>query len=74
MVPPPFKPFNLALVQLGHIGKNKAENLTHARDMLIKAAGGTSTPEKKPNLIVLPVRFLHYSSFRCHARLVAGNL
>jgi omega-amidase len=41
--------FTLALIQLGRIGSNKTDNLTHARAMIIKAA------EKKPDIIVLPV-------------------
>jgi len=48
---PVFKPFTLALIQLGGISANKADNLKHAREMILKAAG------KKPDLIVLPVRF-----------------
>jgi hypothetical protein len=53
--PPLFKPFQLALVQLGGIGKNKSDNLKHAREMLLKAARGDGNNGKKPNLIVLPV-------------------
>ncbi|KAK7043726.1 Omega-amidase nit3 [Paramarasmius palmivorus] len=48
-----FKPFNLALIQLGHIGANKTENLKHAREMILKAAAVS----KKPDLIVLPECF-----------------
>ena len=47
--PPTFKPFKLALIQLGSIGANKTDNLKHAREMILKAASG------KPDLIVLPV-------------------
>jgi omega-amidase len=53
--PPIFKPFHLALVQLGSIGFNKADNLRHARDMVLKAARGNGS--EKPNIIVLPVRY-----------------
>jgi hypothetical protein len=53
--PPVLKPFRLALVQLGGLGSNKADNLKHARDMILKAARGVSGSDK-PNLIVLPVR------------------
>lgn len=48
---PVFKSFTLALIQLGHIGAEKAANLKHAREMILKAAA----KEKKPDLIVLPV-------------------
>ena len=47
---PLFKPFKLALIQLGGIGANKTENLQHARAKVLEAAAG------KPDLIVLPVR------------------
>ncbi|TCD62611.1 hypothetical protein EIP91_006625 [Steccherinum ochraceum] len=53
--PPAFKPFTLALVQLGQIGADKAANLKHAREMILKAARGTDA--KKPDLIVLPECF-----------------
>ncbi|KAL1743290.1 carbon-nitrogen hydrolase [Schizophyllum fasciatum] len=52
---PALKPFTLALVQLGQIGANKADNLRHARDMVRKAAAGKDG--KKPNLVVLPECF-----------------
>ncbi|THV08064.1 carbon-nitrogen hydrolase [Dendrothele bispora CBS 962.96] len=51
--PPAFKPFTLALVQLGGVGANKADNLKHAREMILKAADNS----KKPDLIVLPECF-----------------
>ena len=51
----PFKAFTLALIQLGKIGSNKAENLHHAREMIIRAASGEGR-SKRPDLIVLPVR------------------
>ncbi|TDL25064.1 carbon-nitrogen hydrolase [Rickenella mellea] len=54
--PPAFKPFTLALIQLGQIGSDKAKNLTHAKDMILKAATGNSG-SKKPDLIVLPECF-----------------
>ncbi|KAF5372975.1 hypothetical protein D9758_001777 [Tetrapyrgos nigripes] len=49
--PPVFKRFSLVLVQLGGVSANKADNLKHAREMILKAAG------KKPDLIVLPECF-----------------
>ncbi|KAF9050786.1 carbon-nitrogen hydrolase [Hymenopellis radicata] len=48
---PVFKPFKLALIQLGNIGANKADNLKHAREKIVEAAKG------KPDLIVLPECF-----------------
>ena len=54
---PAFKPFNLALIQLGQIGADKAKNLKHARDMIRKAADGNT--HGKPDLIVLPVSIPH---------------
>lgn len=50
---PTFKPFNLALIQLGGVGSDKSANLRHAREMLLKAARGEGGA--KPDLIVLPV-------------------
>ncbi|KAI0253888.1 carbon-nitrogen hydrolase [Lactifluus subvellereus] len=57
--PPAFKPFNLALIQLGQIGADKAANLKHARDMIRKAASGEGAggAQGKPDLIVLPECF-----------------
>lgn len=61
---PTFKPFNLALVQLGQVTADKAANLSHARDMILKAAqaegaGDSLKPSYsgslKPDLVVLPV-------------------
>lgn len=52
--PPVFKQFTLALIQLGNIGSNKADNLKHARDMILKAVAHSPT-DKKPDLIMLPV-------------------
>jgi len=40
------------LIQLGNITANKAENIKHAREMILKAASS-----KKPDLIVLPECF-----------------
>ncbi|KZP24879.1 carbon-nitrogen hydrolase [Athelia psychrophila] len=53
---PTFKPFNLALIQLGGITSDKNANLKHAREMILKAAGG-SEDGKKADLIVLPECF-----------------
>lgn len=55
---PTFKPFNLALVQLGHVTSDKANNLKHAREMILKAARGEGAPTGiKPQLVVLPECF-----------------
>ncbi|KZT03441.1 carbon-nitrogen hydrolase [Laetiporus sulphureus 93-53] len=51
--PPAFKPFTLALVQLGQVGADKAANLKHARDMVLKAASA----KPKPDVVVLPECF-----------------
>jgi hypothetical protein len=51
---PAFRPFSLALIQLKIVGSNKAENLKHARDLLLRAARDAP---KKPDLLVLPVTF-----------------
>ncbi|KAI0340153.1 carbon-nitrogen hydrolase [Trametopsis cervina] len=53
---PTFKPFNLALVQLGQITADKSANLKHAREMIIKAAQGAESGTK-PDLVVLPECF-----------------
>lgn len=50
-----FKPFTLALIQLGNIGANKPDNLKHAHEMILKAASGGQGQQKKPDIIVLPV-------------------
>ncbi|KAF9533332.1 carbon-nitrogen hydrolase [Crepidotus variabilis] len=50
-----FRPFTLALIQLGSIGANKADNLRHARQVILQAAQGNGV--KKPDLIVLPECF-----------------
>jgi omega-amidase len=52
---PAFKAFNLALIQLGGVTTNKADNLKHAREMVLKAASADGGSKPKPNLIVLPV-------------------
>ncbi|KZT28635.1 carbon-nitrogen hydrolase [Neolentinus lepideus HHB14362 ss-1] len=53
--PPTFKPFRLALIQLGQVTSDKKSNLAHAREMIGKAASGEGA--KKPDLIVLPECF-----------------
>jgi hypothetical protein len=59
---PAFKPFNLALIQLGGVTADKTANLRHAREMLLKAAKGEGAKDGvKPELVVLPV---------CHACLL----
>jgi len=52
---PEFKPFTIALIQLGNVTGNKGHNLQHAREMILKAAKGHDG--KKPHLIVLPECF-----------------
>jgi len=52
----PLRAFTLALIQLGNIGSNKAENLRHAREMILRAASGQGK-SKRPDLIVLPECF-----------------
>lgn len=54
---PELKPFNLALIQLGQVGSDKAKNLAHARETVLKAAAGDSGSKLKPDLIVLPECF-----------------
>ncbi|KAI0807029.1 carbon-nitrogen hydrolase [Fomes fomentarius] len=54
---PTFKPFNLALIQLGHVGPDKDANLKHAREMIKKAASGNGGTKPKPDLVVLPECF-----------------
>ncbi|KDQ33680.1 hypothetical protein PLEOSDRAFT_1073871 [Pleurotus ostreatus PC15] len=55
-VPPTFKSFTLALVQLGNVGANKSDNLRHAREMVLKAASRRAD-QQKPSIIVLPECF-----------------
>ena len=50
---PALRAFNLALIQLGQIGSDKAKNIAHARDQVLKAA--SREDGQKPELIVLPV-------------------
>ncbi|KAH9946411.1 carbon-nitrogen hydrolase [Epithele typhae] len=54
---PAFKPFNLALIQLGQVGVDKAANLKHAREMISKAVSGDGGNKPKPDLVVLPECF-----------------
>ncbi|CAE6516675.1 unnamed protein product [Rhizoctonia solani] len=49
------KPFRLSLVQLGGTGSDKAANLAHAKEMVLKAA--QPVDGKKTDLIVLPECF-----------------
>jgi hypothetical protein len=50
-----FRPFTLAMVQLGSIGQDKGQNIKHAREMLVKASKGTSE-YSSVDLLMLPVR------------------
>ncbi|KAF8502463.1 carbon-nitrogen hydrolase [Gautieria morchelliformis] len=52
---PMFKPFRLALIQLGGLGSSKSDNLRHAGEMILKAV--QPFEGSKPNLIVLPECF-----------------
>ncbi|THH05534.1 hypothetical protein EW146_g9875, partial [Bondarzewia mesenterica] len=52
---PTFKPFNLALIQLGQIGADKSANLAHAKEMILKAARPEAS--QRPDLVVLPECF-----------------
>ncbi|PIL23684.1 hypothetical protein GSI_13433 [Ganoderma sinense ZZ0214-1] len=54
---PHLKPFNLALIQLGHLGKDKDANLSHASDMIARAVSGDGGLHPKPDLVVLPECF-----------------
>ncbi|TBU66219.1 carbon-nitrogen hydrolase [Dichomitus squalens] len=54
---PAFKPFNLALIQLGQVGTDKDENLRHAREMISRAVTGGSDAHPRPDLVVLPECF-----------------
>ncbi|KAH8117152.1 carbon-nitrogen hydrolase [Phellopilus nigrolimitatus] len=54
---PSFIGFHLALIQLGQISADKANNLCHARDMILKAASGDNGKHPKPDLVVLPECF-----------------
>lgn len=55
VAPPVFKPFTLTLIQLGSIGSDKAANLHHAHEMIMKAAKRNS--DKRPQVVVLPECF-----------------
>ena len=50
---PPFKPFRLALVQMGGVTSSKEKNLAHAKELVARAASPGDGP--KPGVIVLPV-------------------
>jgi hypothetical protein len=50
---PPYRPFRLALIQMG-VTSNKEQNLAHARELVLKASNPPSGD--KPGVIVLPVR------------------
>lgn len=59
IVPPNFKAFNLAMIQLGQIGEDKRANLVHAREMVRRAAeGGDAGPAQ---IVMLPVPFTFVS-------------
>lgn len=62
--PPTFKAFNLALIQLG-VTANKATNLRHAREMILKAATSDGGSKPKPNVIVLPVGINYNFYYTC---------
>jgi hypothetical protein len=67
-----FKPFQL---ELGGIGKNKSDNLKHAREMLLKAARGDGNNGKRPNLMVLPVDgSIYLSAILLLMNLLLGSL
>lgn len=57
------KPFRLSLVQLGGTGSDKAANLAHAKEMVLKAA--QSVGGKKTDIIVLPVSALSNNRIIC---------
>lgn len=50
------KPFRIALVQMGVVTDDKAHNLRHAHELIRQAVRG-GAEGKKPDMIVLPVRF-----------------
>jgi hypothetical protein len=50
---PPFKPFRLALVQMGGVTSSKEKNLVHAKELIVRAA--SPGDGAKPGVIVLPV-------------------
>jgi hypothetical protein len=64
---PVLRSFNLALIQLGQIGSDKAKNIIHAREQVLKAASRGDGP--KPQLIVLPVGVAISVAFRQNAEI-----
>ncbi|KAI0029320.1 carbon-nitrogen hydrolase [Vararia minispora EC-137] len=68
---PEFKPFKLALIQLGQVTNDKAANLKHAREMIRKAVAGEGVgAQSRPGLVVLPECFnspYGIKSFPIHA-------
>jgi len=70
---PTFKAFNLALIQLS-VTANKADNLKHAREMILKSASGDGGSKPKPDVIVLPECFnspYGHVHFPVYAELIA---
>lgn len=55
LAPVSAKPFRLTLIQLGGLGADKAANLAHAKDMVLKAV--EPVDGKKTDLVVLPECF-----------------
>ena len=53
-----FRPFTLAQVQLEPAGNDVSKNLSHALDMIRRAASGDGDASRAPELIVLPVNML----------------
>ncbi|KAK7693057.1 hypothetical protein QCA50_002622 [Cerrena zonata] len=76
---PTFKPFTLALIQLGQIGSDKTANLKHAREMILKAAKGPEPSGPKPDLIALPECFnspyghVHFPTYAENIGYTAGQ-
>jgi omega-amidase len=76
VTPPVFKPFTLTLIQLGSIGSDKASNLQHAREMVMKAAKDNSD---KPQIVVLPecfnspYGFVHFPTYAENIGYTAGK-
>jgi len=75
-----FKPFTLALIQLGNISANKPDNLKHAHEMILKAASGEGQAQlKKPDIIVLPECFnspyghVHFPVYAEHIGYIPGK-
>jgi hypothetical protein len=72
---PEFRPFKLALIQLGQVTEDKATNLKHAREMIRKAVAGEGTgAQGKPDIVVLPVRVLRCSCATANRGPRAGML